>query len=180
MIVFAEGSVKIEGFEELTGIKYSLDEKAEGFPIFRADLELTRLMSDIEDKNYHLQKEKLNAEQILRIGDNLIHTGKHRLLFNWFKRLIEKHHVPANVTPHLLNKLGESYGIQKRYTDAENMFNKVLQINPDDTTALNNIGVICFTQNKKTEADSYFRRVLEIDPFHQDAIVNLQSLEQKF
>jgi len=174
LIVFAEGEIEIEGFEELTGIKYSLDEDAIGYPIFRADLELTKLMSIFEDKKNALQTECCDAEYLLQIGDTLIDAGKHKLLFNWFNRLIEKQLVPEPVTPQLLNKLGESYNDQNRHTDAENIFKKVLQINPNDATALNNIGVIYFSQNKKTEADSFFRRVLEIDPYHKDAIANLK------
>lgn len=176
VIVFAEGEIKIEGFEELTGIKYSLDENSDGCPLFRADLELTKMMAIFENPENISQMEPSIVDYLLQMGDVLIDTGKHKLLFNWFKRLIEKQLIPDPVTPQLLNKLGESYSAQNRYTDAENMFNKVLQINPNDATALNNIGVICFNQNKKTEADSYFRRVLEIDPYHEDAIANLRSL----
>ena len=51
VIVFSDGKVNVEGFEKLTGIKYSLDENVEGCPLFRADLELTELMSLFQTKN---------------------------------------------------------------------------------------------------------------------------------
>jgi len=174
-IAFAEGEIKIEGFEELTGIKYSLDEDAGGYPVFRADLELTEMMSVFEDQKHASPIQTAIAEHLLKMGDILIDTGKHKLLFNWFKRLIEKQLVPDQVTYNLLNKLGESYCVQNRYAEAETMFKQVLQRNPCDATALNNIGVLCFSQNRKTEADNYFRKVLEIDPHHEDAIANLNA-----
>ncbi|GJQ59902.1 MAG: hypothetical protein SCALA701_27030 [Candidatus Scalindua sp.] len=58
IIVFAEGKADIDGFEKLTGIKYSFEISICGLmPIFRADLELTELMACFEKpKNRSIQK----------------------------------------------------------------------------------------------------------------------------
>jgi len=189
VIVFSEGKVNLEGFEQLAGIKYSLDENAGGYPLFRADLELTDLMSFFENKNgvshekdnhlsakqaelnkaikgdkwndaFELLKGLLkmkpsNAEYLLLIGDCMINMGKHRLLSNYYKRLIEKHLVPDKVKLDMLNKLSESFCHQNKYSDAEKALQNVLHFDPNNMTALNNLGVVRFNQNRQREAIDY-------------------------
>ena len=59
VILFGPGEVDIEGFEKLTGIKYCLDENVKGYSLFRADLQLTELISFFENtKSKSNQKTK--------------------------------------------------------------------------------------------------------------------------
>ncbi len=74
--------------------------------------------------------------------------------------------------------MGEEYFNKKMYDDAECMFKKCLNDDPNNTTALNNLGVICFSMNRIHEALVYFQKVLEIDPKNKDVIDNLTALEQ--
>ena len=211
VIVFSQGKVDVEGFEKLTGIKYSQDENLDGYPLFRADLELSELMSLYEKRNWaspskdghldamrtelielmskqewdtalHFLKEllkrsPLNMEYLLILGDCLIQMDKHRLLYNFYNRLLKEQLVSAGDSLQLLNKLGEAYWCQKRFIDAEKLFQNVLHLNPNDSTALNNLGCIRFNQNRALEAVNCFQKALEADPNNKDAIANLERLK---
>ena len=51
VIVFGTCEPDVDGFEKLAGIKYSIDENAGGYPLFRPDNELTKLMALYEKKD---------------------------------------------------------------------------------------------------------------------------------
>lgn len=205
IIVFGNGTINIDGFEDLTGMNYSLDENLEGYPLFRADLELTELLalfresnSDNIQKEYctnlqelignnnsteafslikkYLKTDPSNESYLLLLADCLINIGKHKLLFNFIKKIIEKHLILYNCKLSLLNKVGESLFVQNKYDDAEKTFQNVLKLDSKNITALNNLGVILHNQNKKSEAINNFQKVLELDPNNKDAIANLSTI----
>lgn len=210
VIVFGSGTVNIEGFEHLTGIEYVYDSCAKGYPLFRADSELTDLLSPYKSR-YHQSSDSENElnidprvvdnwithesfheaytaiKQMLKIHpqhriflmqlcDVLIHMKKYDLLFNFVKRVVEKDMISNLLKLSLLNKVAESFSIQNRYVDAEKTIQDILNIDPGNVTALNNLGVVRYHQDKKDEAIGFFRKVLTLDPGNEDAGSNLAAL----
>ena len=125
-----------------------------------------------------LESEPSNEEYLTLFGDLLIDMGKHKLLFNFVKRLVENNLVRDETKLKLMNKVGESFSHQNRFSDAVNAFQNVLQFEPNNVTALNNLGFVHFNQNRKREAIEYFNRALEIDPNNDDVIGNLEAMAQ--
>jgi Tfp pilus assembly protein PilF len=64
----------------------------------------------------------------------------------------------------------------KKYDDAKKIFQLVLNVSPNNATALNNMGVIAFVCNKFKEAEEYFQKVLTFEPSNEDANINLMQL----
>jgi len=210
VIVFGSCDSHMDGFEELAGIKYSVDKNAGGYPLFRPDLELTELMalyenkeniSDILGESCNDLKEKIkkmmeseNYEQaiplitklvhlepdcvkhLLMIGDCLIYSGKHMLLFNFYQRLIRKNLLNNSLKLHLINKIGESYFHQNDLEKAKEVFKDVLKHDLNNIDALNNIGVIHYRQNDIEKAIHSFNRVLSLDPDNMDAKNNMTTI----
>lgn len=212
VIVFAEGKEDIDGFEELTGIKYSFEVSLWGvIPIYRADLELTELMAFFENrKKKSIQKNEVkdsienefsdnldpqdwdsalkiskllfakdpcNREHLLTLGECLIGSGKYTLLFRFYNRLIDKKLVSIATRLELLGKLGEAYCHQDKVKEAEEIFNKILRIKPNNPTTLNNLGFVYSRQGDNEKASLYFQKVLKLDPQNEDAIANLEQIK---
>jgi tetratricopeptide (TPR) repeat protein len=57
--------------------------------------------------------------------------------------------------------------------EAQNLYNKILEIDPNYVIALNNIGVIFNELGKNQEAKEYFEKAIKINPNYADAHHNL-------
>ncbi len=174
ILVFHHGEADVESFEKLTGMKYSQDENLPGYPLYRADPELSELLSPLEKGNKGTAHRPV--EDLLKLGEDLIQSGKLKLLIHFYNRLIMKRLVPEEDALRLLNKVGEVYVIQGRYHDAEELFRKLSGIVPHDLTVLNNLGVVCFHLGKREQATAFFQKVLAAEPGNGDALFNLNQL----
>lgn len=123
-----------------------------------------------------LAKDPYNIEALLVLGDFLISTDKHKLLFSFYKKLMERKLVTSASMLKLLNKLGEAHCVLGKYKEAEETFLDILKINPDNPTVLNNLGVVYTSLNDNRKALEYFQKVLLIDSDNEDAIVNLEQI----
>lgn len=73
-------------------------------------------------------------------------------------------------------KEGESYFQEADYDNARQAFEKVLQIDPENVEALNNLGVVAKSMNDKAGAVEYLSKALEIDPYYKEAVLNFAQL----
>lgn len=56
-------------------------------------------------------------------------------------------------------------------------FQKVLQFNPDNADAWNNLGLVYESQNKFPDALVAFRKSLSLNPFHEETNLNIAELQ---
>lgn len=70
-------------------------------------------------------------------------------------------------------KNGESLVEQGKLHDAEEQFLLVIQNDPENKEAYNNLGFIAFSQKNIEKAMSLFKKAIDIDPLYLDAIINL-------
>ena len=206
IIVFSDGKGNIKDFEKLTNICYSREEELGGYPLYKADRELTELMAffesiennSIQDANEYklsdildpqdwdsalaiakrlLEEDPYKIEHLLTLGECLIGSENYKLLFNFYNRLIEKKMIPATSSLELLAKLGEAYCHQDKFNEAEEIFNSILKLKPDNPTVLNNLGFVYSKLNNNKKASLCFQKTLELDPDNQDAIINLEQIK---
>ena len=64
-----------------------------------------------------------------------------------------------------------------KYEEAEQLYQQVLQIQPTNLDANNNIAVLFHQQDKLEKAEDFYHRVLRIQPKHADANHNLGILK---
>ncbi|UCD35951.1 MAG: tetratricopeptide repeat protein, partial [Nitrospiraceae bacterium] len=75
-----------------------------------------------------------------------------------------------------LNKQGEDLFARGDIEGALSCFKKALAIDPDDTTANNNMGVVCMQTGMFRESTARFLRVLKKDPYNRDTTINCAEL----
>ena len=66
---------------------------------------------------------------------------------------------------------------QKKYAEAEEYLKKTLAINPENTDALVNLGILYAMNHDYRSAKDMFIKALNINPENQYAQVNLNRLE---
>ena len=71
---------------------------------------------------------------------------------------------------------GEALFAEGKIEEAEICFLEILNKDPINKEAYNNLGVLSFQRQDTEQALEYFTKVLEIDPFHKDAILNYSAL----
>lgn len=69
---------------------------------------------------------------------------------------------------------GESLLADGHEAEAERCFRGLLDRDPRNTEALNNLGVIAYRKNELKEAAAYFEKALAIDPLYRDSVENLK------
>ncbi len=207
-LIALENNEDFAPLEELTGVKYTIDDNTNLCRIFRADPELTEIMKpyDTETSNQETSDKKIdlqnlitlvekgewheslqilkqsiildpyNTEYILLLGDSLIMTGNNKSLISFYKRLIKKDKFTSDFKLQLMKKIGESLCHLEKHKEAEEYYQLILKYNNTDTETLNNLGVIYFNQNKIQEAKDKFTKVLNLEPDNVDAINNLEAI----
>jgi glycosyltransferase involved in cell wall biosynthesis len=69
-------------------------------------------------------------------------------------------------------KQGETLFAEGKIEEAEKCFLEILQHDPQNKEALNNLGVIAFQGQQIENAIDYFDKSLKIDPFYKEAVLN--------
>ncbi len=76
-----------------------------------------------------------------------------------------------------INK-GEDLFNSGRIKEAENIFMQILEIDPHNVTAMNDLGVVYWHTGKIRSAIELFQAILTMDPNHTDARTNLEEKER--
>ena len=76
-------------------------------------------------------------------------------------------------------KQGEALFAEGEIEQAFSVFNTILENQPDNQEALNNLGVIYYSQGNREKAEDYFLKVFAIEDDHLDALLNLINLYQE-
>jgi tetratricopeptide (TPR) repeat protein len=174
VIVFAEGKENIEDFEKLTGIKYTFEASMGGkFPLFRADLELTELMSIFENTN------NKSIQKISEIDSNENESPDNLDPQDWdsaleiSKQLLAKN--PYNIE-HLLT-LGECLIGTGNYALLFRFYNRLIENKLVATTSrlelLATLGEAYCHQEKFKEAEEIFKNILKLKPDNPAVLNNL-------
>src|SRR5579863_2958469 len=67
------------------------------------------------------------------------------------------------------NRLGNTYAAQKRYAEAEQEYQRALQLAPNSALYHCNLGELYYAQQRYVEAEEEFKQAIEIDPNHARA-----------
>lgn len=77
----------------------------------------------------------------------------------------------------VLIREGEAHFHSGQIEDAQKAFDKALELDPGNVSALNNLGVLSWQKGDVDAATERFERVLKIDPCNEDATHNLQEIQ---
>ncbi|MCW6038714.1 tetratricopeptide repeat protein [Spirulina subsalsa FACHB-351] len=80
--------------------------------------------------------------------------------------------LKAQTVEQLLEQ-GNAAQAQGRFTEAERVFRRVLQVEPNDAAAHNNLGLALYNQGKLEEAIASYQRAIQLDPNYGAAHYNL-------
>ena len=80
------------------------------------------------------------------------------------------HHVSLKI------KEGESFFHKGELAKAEQRFASVLAVDPKNTEAYNNLGVVAYKNGDMQRAWLYLTRSIQWDPYNKDAIINLADI----
>jgi len=89
--------------------------------------------------------------------------------------------VQAYIGKDVVYKLALMYVARKNYNEAIAWFGKAAEINPQDETVYNNMGVLYYRTQRYGEARVSFKKALELNPHYRDAQKGLETvcLKQK-
>ena len=73
-------------------------------------------------------------------------------------------------------KQGEALFAEGKIEEAEKSFLEIIEKDPENKEALNNLGVVAFHNQDTQKAIDYLAKSLEIDPFYKDAIFNYSDV----
>ena len=71
---------------------------------------------------------------------------------------------------------GEALFAERKIEQAEKCFLEIIEKDPENKEALNNLGVMAFHNQDTQKAIEYFTKALGIDPFYKDAIFNYSDV----
>ncbi|MEA2101820.1 MAG: tetratricopeptide repeat protein, partial [Thermodesulfobacteriota bacterium] len=86
-------------------------------------------------------------------------------------------HAPLKDPIEILIEQGEKMFKQGDLLDAKCAFVRAVEIAPENTIALNNLGVMYWHSGDTKMAKDTFKKVLEIDPEYRDAAMNLEEIK---
>jgi len=75
-------------------------------------------------------------------------------------------------------KMGETLFAQGSIAEAEENFLHVLEVEPENKEALNNLGVIAFARGNLDKAKAFLKQAIDCDPLYLDALINLCKVLQ--
>ncbi|MDR4504205.1 MAG: tetratricopeptide repeat protein [Candidatus Scalindua sp.] len=173
IIVLSDGRGDIKDFEKLSGVCYARDENLKGYPLFRADEELTKLMSFFEKtNNKSIQKRiEINSKENVAL-DNLDPQDWDSTL-EISKQLLAKD--PYKIE-HLLI-LGECLIRSGNYRLLFRFYNRIIEKQMVSTTyridLLGKLGEAYCHQDKFKEAEGIFVNILKLKPGSPMVLNNL-------
>jgi len=86
---------------------------------------------------------------------------------------LDSSYVPARIA------LGNIFMMRGSYDDAEEFFQQVLKLDPDNIAAHNNLGLIYLRyKNKPSQAVHYFQKSLKINPSQPDAKSVMEAIKK--
>ncbi|MBU1126912.1 tetratricopeptide repeat protein [Patescibacteria group bacterium] len=85
--------------------------------------------------------------------------------------------MAIHILPETLNTLGVAYFEKGEYQKAQDLFLKMLEMNPNDANAYNSLGILALTLKDYQKAQEYWQKALEIDPYAKGPKDNLLLLE---
>ena len=110
-----------------------------------------------------LEREPDNAETLYLMALVCFNAGQFDHAVEWVSQAIRREPRPAYLT-----LLGTALLNLKRHDDALRVFDKAVQLKPDDAALWHNLGNACIECNRPQEAIASFKRALAIDPAHWD------------
>lgn len=110
-----------------------------------------------------MEAHKINPEDlrvIFNIGSALVQMEQYADAMGWFKKVIVKKpdHIPSLLT---ISAIFDTTG---NPTSCEHTCNIILKIDPNNASALNNLGNACKNSGKPQEAVINYQRALELNP----------------
>lgn len=103
----------------------------------------------------------------------LISFQAHQLdhALEWFANAIRR-----DPKPEYLASLGTTLQQQRRYAEALNVFDKAVQLKPDEAELWRNLGDVLVQMERFDQALLSYQHVLKLDPVHQDALYKSGAL----
>jgi tetratricopeptide (TPR) repeat protein len=98
------------------------------------------------------------------LGVVYLKTGQYKQAIKHFQRAIELSKASNNLQAGLYNDLASSYAHLRKYKKAATLLNKALQINPNFTVAVFNLGVVDLMRQDRPAAFRQYIRLKQIDP----------------
>jgi tetratricopeptide (TPR) repeat protein len=105
-----------------------------------------------------------HADTLHLMGLLSVHAGQYDHAVEWISRAIRQ-----QPRPDYLSSLGETLQRQGRHEEALKVFDKAVQLGPDDAELWNNLGKILLTLGRPADALLSFEHVLRLNPRHWDA-----------
>jgi tetratricopeptide (TPR) repeat protein len=105
-----------------------------------------------------------HADSLHLMGLLSVHAQDHDHAVEWISRAIRQ-----DPKPEYLSSLGTTLRQQRRLEEALQVFDKVVQLRPDDDEGWINLGKILEELNRPAEALLSFQHVLELNPRHWEA-----------
>jgi tetratricopeptide (TPR) repeat protein len=105
-----------------------------------------------------------HADTLHLMGLLSLHAGQYDHAVEWISRAIRQ-----QPKPDYLSSLGEALQRQGRHEEALKVFDKAVQLGPDDAGLWNNLGKILLTLGRPADALLSFEHVLRLNPRHWDA-----------
>ncbi len=111
-----------------------------------------------------LEKDPDNAETLHLMALVCFNAGQFDHAVEWVSQAIRRQPQPAYLT-----LLGTALLNLKRHDDALRVFDKAVQLKPDDASLWSNLGNACIECNRLRDAITSFQRALAINPADWDA-----------
>jgi tetratricopeptide (TPR) repeat protein len=99
--------------------------------------------------------------------------GEIELVERFFRARVEAGHPDSSL---ILEALVRSFIRNYRLKEAEDCVNRWLELEPDNTQAVLDRGILAEVRQMRIEAADYYRRVVELDPQHDDARLRLARI----
>jgi Cytochrome c biogenesis factor len=173
LIVFSDGRGNISDFEKLTNMYYAKEEQLGGYPMFRADEELSTLMASFENgNNKSIQKTKDIDSNENELSNSLDPQDWNSAL-EIAKQLLKEN--PYNIE--YLLTLGECLIGTGNYSLLFRFYNRLIENKMVSTTSrlglLAKLGEAYCHQDKFKEAEEIFSNILKIKPENPAVLNNL-------
>ena len=115
----------------------------------------------------------MNVKEELNKLSNLFNNGYYDEVINKCKNIIKKYPSES----FFYNFVGMAYKEKNNIIEAENYFNKAVELDLKNKAAINNLGIIYRDIKKFDKAEEYFLTALKIDPNYVNALSNYGNLK---